>query len=1148
MPVSSSQINALYQKITLDVRVDGRPVRNLWGADVSMGVTQANASATVHFTSRPSFAEEKKPCEIWAGYGGQTEKIFDGELTGLVWSYAPGVVSLECQDLLGRLKLKYAGEEREYNVAKPREIIQNLVEAMGISSTRTHIEGSDWQTCTAQPLILRSGAVFMGTVEELDLIEGYKTYTDRMGVVRRMPITGSVGSGGRFTYTQGFNILRCRRSRTKVNIENYCMVLGLNYQGLQIGGEGISEAFADNPYVSDPPRFQGPTVRSDFIEDDPRALFVAKLRVAIGNRRPEKYELEVPGNPRLGPLDILTIEHDAVESGSSRVPIDQLQHTIRLKGASFRTSITTLGGTIVDTQVNLPPVAQADVKCFQEHDANGDSVIVMVADGTASYDQDSEGPLTYAWTASTDAGAVTPNTSTDALYRALITGAATELTLSLTVTDPDGGTNTLPLTIPLTQSTLYYEPLYLAWNDGVLEATTDGEATWNTFSGASGVTDTPPFAPEQGTIWVDEDGEVWATIDDLATDAVSLGTPAGAVAGVGWIHEIDTTRAWLGFADGSVYFGTIDWSVPSAAWEARTALPDAIYEIREGVGSTGSLRATAGRRYYGSEDGGYTWREIHDFGVGATASRMAAGFEQNMVAAIDAADPLFAETGTDTTTPGGLDELSALTIGWRTPGLFGADLSGNLYSSPEDFSALTLHADSTSGAPVRHMIRSGAIDGLIYLAVGSGSGDDNGLMKWMPGVFAPFFVRKRTDVILDTVGYGPLRRPVVPIEFVFATNFISGSLAGFWRYSFGQWLRKAPPSGTDGWQWQQLVISPYNTRRWLALGGSSGDVGANLEFDSGAALGASSGLSPLWLTEDAGDTWTAVSLPTTGGDVFGLVYCIGWQDQSGKWYAFGRGLDINGVGGAGYIWSGSTASNGTAARPTTPLWFSPFWCQSAHVNGDMLVAENDSPGGGTQGRLAYIPDNGTVWTSETWKTDAIRGWGQPNGQIDTDPSSRAFWEINTQPGHEGIVYWTDYRETDPASDAPPTGTLVRPNDVDGVYNCLAASQTHLFIGGNIGSAEGFERRPLASWQPTGTPDHPMHTVYYAQVDRQTRGAFVGFGRQDITTEKVFVAHDGRAWSEIAWPDASFETANGGLGALYLGRNAPYAVIGQVVLP
>src|SRR5262245_22663223 len=101
MPVSTSQINSLYQKLTLDVRVDGRPVRNLWGADVSMGATQANASATVHFTSRPSFAEEKRSIEIWAGYDGRTDKIFDGELTGLVWSYAPGVVSLQCQDLLG---------------------------------------------------------------------------------------------------------------------------------------------------------------------------------------------------------------------------------------------------------------------------------------------------------------------------------------------------------------------------------------------------------------------------------------------------------------------------------------------------------------------------------------------------------------------------------------------------------------------------------------------------------------------------------------------------------------------------------------------------------------------------------------------------------------------------------------------------------------------------------------------------------------------------------------------------------------------------------------------------------------------------------------------------------------------------------------
>ncbi len=265
----------------------------------------------------------------------------------------------------------------------------------------------------------------MGTVEELDLVEGYKTYTDRTGVLRRTPILGSVGSGGSFTYTQGYNIFTCCRSRTKVNIENYCLVLGANYLGLQIGGEGISEAFADNPYVSDPPRFQGPTLRSDFIEDDARALFVARLRVAIGNRLAREVRAGGARATRASARSaILTIDHDAVESGATRVPIDQIQHSIRLDAATFTTAITTLGGTIVDTQINLPPVALIDVKCFQEHDANGASVDRHGrADGTASYDRDSEGPLAYAWTAAVDAGTVTPNTSTAALLRALITAA-----------------------------------------------------------------------------------------------------------------------------------------------------------------------------------------------------------------------------------------------------------------------------------------------------------------------------------------------------------------------------------------------------------------------------------------------------------------------------------------------------------------------------------------------------------------------------------------------------------------------------------------------------------------------------------------------------------------------------------------------------
>lgn len=1151
MGLTASDINSSQQEITVEVRVDGRKVSNLFGVDVSMGLSQVNSEATVHFTSRPSFAEEKKPIEIWAGYNGKTEIIFKGELTGTVWEYFPGVVTLEARGPLARLRLKWGGEDRTYSSQDSGAVIQNAVEAMGISSSQTHIESSGtWTLGTAQPVVLKSGEPFWPTVEEIDKLEGYRTYTDRAGVIRRGRVSGNVGGGGHaFSYAQGENITRCRRRRTNADIINYCQIVGLNYLGYQIGGPGVAEAWADNPFVPDPPRFQGPTIQSNLVEDNDTALSFARRTVADGNRRPEVYEAEVFGNPKLDPLRVIALEHDEVETGSGRFVIDRVQHTIRLEAATFRTNITTLGGNIVATETNLPPLAVFDLKLFQEAEDTGSGVesrIVVIADGSASSDPDGD-TLTYDWSLAVDAGSAAPATGSDAVHRAVISGAATELTVTLTVTDADGATGVLgPLSYPLTAGTLYVEPLYLAWQGGLLEATGDGEQNWGDYTVAGGGdTDTPPFAADQGSIWGDETGEIFASIDYLATDPVSLGSPHGAVACTAtWVHELDSTRIWAAFADGAVYSGVMDWGSVSATWEARGTVPDdPVVEIREAVGTFGSLRATAGAGYYSSEDGGETWVLIDTF-VGA-AARMAAGFEENLASGTGDPAPLYAETGTLPTVPMGVTDIPALTIGWREPALYAADDAGGLYTTDDTFAALTLHADSTP-ARVNHMIRSGNADGVIYLAVGDGTGADNGLMKWIPGVAAPWWVRKMTDRALLKVGYGPARRAAVQVRFVVGTYRLSGALDGFWLYDFGTWARIAPPQ--SNWAWLAVAAHPYNARRWLALGMSGSEFDtygytSHLEL-SGTATLRTSGVSPLWLTDDAGATWQEVPLPGTGLDPYGGITAIGWQEQSGRWFAVGDTQNSGGTTTTACYWTGSRAGDARLTRPTVPTFQSVLWCASG-ASGEFLASEEDSPGLGTNGRLTYIPNDGATWTGETWKTNAIDGWNHPRGMLDTIRGTRAFWQVSTR-SPTGIVYWTDYRETDPASDT--SGAETRPNDATGAYQYLAVGDTHLFINSNESGASGIYRRLHASWEPTGAPDYPISgTMYGCVTDRQSRRLMVSYVNASGVLQ--FVGHDGNGFAPIALPHADFQSANAGYGAIYKdNRGCPFAAMGEAPLP
>ncbi len=330
--------------------------------------------------------------------------------------------------------------------------------------------------------------------------------------------------------------------------------------------------------------------------------------------------------------------------------LDRVQHTIR--GASFRTSITTLGGNIVATETNLPPLAAFDVKFFQESEDTGSGVesrIIVVADGSASTDLDGD-TLTYAWALAVDAGTITPSTGAGVSCTAVISGAATSVTITLTVTDADAATDVLgPQTYPLRAGTMTIEPLYVAW-DGELEASVDGEKTWNSFSVAAGPTCTPPFANGMGTIWGASDGTIWITNDDLATDPIDTGAPAARrpVRRPG-CTSWRPARAWAAYEDGKVYAGVVDSAAPAVVWTLAGTLPEGpVTSIRESVGTLGSLRATAGAGYYASEDSGATWSLLHTFDV---AWGMAAGFERNLAIGLNSTPPIFGEEGTAPTVP-----------------------------------------------------------------------------------------------------------------------------------------------------------------------------------------------------------------------------------------------------------------------------------------------------------------------------------------------------------------------------------------------------------------------------------------------------------------------------------------------------------------
>jgi hypothetical protein len=748
------------QTITFECRIAGRLVPQVLELSCSSGFDQINSEATIWCASRPSWADERVDATIWAKNTATGEgQIFGGEITGIDWTYAPTKIGLICGDLLARARDSWGGDDEEYASQTSAAIIRNGLEKNAIPSSSASIEGDVWTVGVINPLVLKNGDDPYGTlIEPLDNLEGYKTYSLSTGVIVRRRVTGSAGGSAAYTFTRGVDILSApRHNRSALGIVNKVIITGVEYEGLVVGGPGIGEASASNIYVSNVSGFNTERIQSNLVEDDDIALEFAERRVADKNRRPEAVEISIPLDPRIQPGMTVAIVHADLECSGLPMFCSHVAHSVTSGGAT--TTIRAQGGAIAGPTLQ-PPQALFAIQATREAIDTGSGVqpiVIIICDGSASFDPDGT-IASYAWTIGVDAGTVAPTSSTDSVLRAVVQGAATTVSVTLTVTDNDALTGALSLEYVIDTATMLVEELYTA-EGSMLAGSFDGEQTWVEVACPSGnATCLAAIAPAWGQVWGTSTGHIYATFDQLAT-LVDLGTPHGAVACTAlWIHEEDNTRLWAGFSDGQVAYASIDTTGFTATWSLRGDVGTGpINEIRESVGTLNELRATASTIYHYSTDGGTSWSAAHTFATGE-AWRMAAGHDQNMVGALGDTSPIYSEVTTPTV-PGGVTHLRGLAMGWRMSELYAADNTAQLLRSDSAFAALSVISSAPVG--INHMIRSGNLDGIVYLAGGDGTGTNNGALKSIR-MATPWYIRKTTARKVYMVGYGSAQLPALP--------------------------------------------------------------------------------------------------------------------------------------------------------------------------------------------------------------------------------------------------------------------------------------------------------------------------------------------------------------------------------------------------
>lgn len=295
---------------------------------VSHGIDQVG-QATVVFPFQPTEADTGAIVEVLIN----SNAVFSGNAAGRGWDYFPEGFAVDSRDRLDRLNYPYGGTERVYTSQTGGTIHQNLVEAMGIDSSNTHIEDDGNTIGVIEPIVFRQGDRFLPWVRTNDQLCGYVTYSKaRDSAIYRTPYAyaGSIAA----SFNKGADIIDAHRKETIEGMYNGVQVDGFTYLGATVS---VFLATA-NAYIPDPPGTVTYSTQSNIVETNTRGTAVATILLSKLNIRQEEYEWTTPIRTDLEPADSVTISHDKLHLSGGTVLITKVEH--RLRDASAITAFT----------------------------------------------------------------------------------------------------------------------------------------------------------------------------------------------------------------------------------------------------------------------------------------------------------------------------------------------------------------------------------------------------------------------------------------------------------------------------------------------------------------------------------------------------------------------------------------------------------------------------------------------------------------------------------------------------------------------------------------------------------------------------------------------------------------------------------------
>jgi hypothetical protein len=578
----------------LQVVLGHRTVDASWvlEASCSYAVSQMVSSGSVTLTQLPDWYAGGEDLEIWAGWNGEVECIFKGQVLDDGARLENGVWTLSAQGPMARAEQAPGVGGLAWSVTEGKTIIGDCLTAAGITD---YDLSAGWATFgTVEDVVLAEGKSYASLINDIDDVERCYTCDGPGGRVYRVQMNKVPSASAAFAFVEGVDLFGDpSRDRTISGIRNRVVVEG------HPDASVLRSRQAPSPYVSGYVQYK---TSSALVDTDAMADEVARLWMLELNRRVEKQSFDLLGNPYVvpGQTDSILAPGFGIDVATNYF-VTSVSHKVNASG--YMTDVQVEGGVgDAGYSTGSPPIADFTLTLERESfPGEGTLYFAFCVSAARDYD-DAPDTLTLAWSNSANA-----DVGSETRYVTWFTASelAAGQTITLSVTDPAANEDHVSKAITST-TTQVIRDYYHAFA-GRAEASDDGGLTWQTWTPAGATVISTPRHPAQGTgLFGLSDGRLVSTSDYLRTAPTLVHTFAAAINCI-WVYYGSQSEWWVGLANGNLWRtlnGGTDWTLvhDDAA---------AITDIHRGW--DGLVRYCAGQNEYIARPPYTTWIVLTSF-------------------------------------------------------------------------------------------------------------------------------------------------------------------------------------------------------------------------------------------------------------------------------------------------------------------------------------------------------------------------------------------------------------------------------------------------------------------------------------------------------------------------------------------------------